>query len=152
MSASLAAVYLNIKKEMLHFKHIEEIIRYLEYMKNRAVHFSDSVTDIIKSNANNDIAKRYIDFIGNGAEPVTAWKNAVDSSKMKFTVQERTHVKNFFADMCSSSIEKLDAYGEKSITELTEIKNRLLNEKDRKIKLYSVSAISFGLTVILILI
>ncbi len=141
-----------MKKEILHYKYIEEIIRYLEFIKNSAMHYSDSVTDIIRQNQQIDIGKKYINYCDNGAEPISAWHEAVNSSDITLTADEKKYIIAFMSDICSSSMEKLEEQCNKSITELIEIKNQLLKEKDKKIKLSTVTTVSFSLLIILIFI
>lgn len=136
----------------MHYEQVEEIIRYLEYIENRAAYYSDTVTIIISDNPVNDIAKRFITFSNDGYEPVTAWNRAVNKSKMLFTAKEKELIIDFFKDICSSSKETLEEKNNRSISELINIQNQLMNEKDKKTKLSSATIISFGLFVVLILI
>lgn len=153
LSASFATAYLTVKREMLRCKHIEEIIRYFECIKFRTVHYSDSVASIIKANQlDGDISDEFTKLCDNGTEPNVAWKHAVNSSKMILSPNEKQLVADSFNDICSSSVEALEEKCNKYINEFISIKNRHIADKDKKIKISSVTAMAFGLLIILILI
>ena len=137
---------------MLHYKHLDEMICYLEYIKSQAVLYSDSIVNIIRQKQSNDIAKRFTSLCIAETEPTIAWKEAVEQSDMFLTESEKECIINFGVDICSSSVESISENSNRNINELEKIRNILLCNRDKKTKLSTVLAVSCGLLISLIFI
>lgn len=150
--SSFAAAFLTVRKELLHCKHLTATIRYLEYIKGQAEHYSDSFSSIIQSSEYNDISDKFTFFLNNGNSATAAWEYAVDETSLILSKEERQIITNFGLDLCSSSVENLAENANKSISELEKIRDNLVTDREKKTKMSSVLALSSGLVAVLMFI
>lgn len=157
--AVLASSYLTaltiIQKEKLHCDTVKTSISYMVQIKNRALFYGESLTEIIiqlQEQGSKDNADYIYTFIPDEKlSPPESWESAINSSRI-LSQREKSLLISFGVGLCSCSKDDIEEYCDDIISQMSEIYKKLISEREKNTKLISALALSVGLTAVFIFI
>lgn len=156
--SSFAAAYLIIRKEIRRCKGIESILRLIISVKNKAIFYNAPFSEIIMQLRNNeDIHKIslfdiFSDNLQSGMTVPESWNDAVCRSYSDIDINEREILIRFGSEMCCCSRDEIPEISTRAISEIEELRNIAIEQRNIKSKSTGTIIVSFGLMIVLILV
>ena len=154
--SSFSAAYLIIRKEIIHCKSLDTVLRLITEVKNKAIFYSEPFSDIIVQLQNNDDFYKFKLFdvfsenLSSGMAAPDAWHDAIISADMEIEKNECDILIRFGKDMCSCSRGEITEISERAIFEINELREAAVEKRNHKSKSTAVVTVSMGLMIVLI--
>lgn len=156
--SSFAAAYLIIRKEIRRCRWLDSVLRLILAVKNKAIFYNAPFSEIIINLRNNDefykirIFDVFSDNLQSGMTVPDAWNDAVSRIYSDIDKNERDILIRFGNDMCCCSRNEIPEISARAISEIEELKNIAIEQRNIKSKSTCAVIVSFGLMIVLILV
>lgn len=156
--SSFSAAYLIIRKEIRRCRGIDSVLRLIMTVKNKAIFYNAPFSEIIINLRNNDEFQKirlfdvFSDNLQSGMTVPDAWNDAVSRTFYDIDKNERDVLIRFGKEMCCCSRNEISEISARAISEIEELKNTAIEQRNIKSKSTGAVIVSFGLMIILILV
>ena len=155
---SVIIAFLIIRKQNIHCRQLERCISVINETGDRAMLFSDSLSDIMthlssqKKYSSGDFPLIFSDYLVRKNTSVPeAWRYASEKAFPVLYPWERDVVLEFGNKMFSCPVEKIEELTQHALLQLQEYKENAIEKRDRTIKTEAVCSVSAGLMIALLI-
>lgn len=155
MASSFTMAYLVIHKEIKHCKELENVIRLITVIKNKAMFYNAPFSEIIDEiNKQNEFPKmrfimQFSEIISEGLSVPEAWQTAVNKSELNLEMYECDTLIRFGREMCNCNKDEITVVADSAIGELREFSKTATEKRNMKSKSTAAITISMGIMIVL---
>lgn len=153
--STFSAAYLIIHKEIKHCQNLDFILRLINAVKNKAIHYGMPFAEIISELQNNDdfaksvLIQKFCSSLSEGKTVPEAWKIAVDQFSKYIESHECDTLIRYGEEMCRCNKDEISELSANILYELQEYRNIAVEKRNMKSKSTAAVTISSGIVIVL---